>query len=264
MKRTKSIQIVITSLVVIAAVMLNSCTKPDQPAPPLINGTLYFHLITNVDTIEVQNTFGTIYSMRGGRKIAVTKAALYLSNIQLVKFGGAIYNVPGVYILQKQQNDTIGYPIANVPAANYIAMKFNVGLNPTQNALIPAASDSTLNTPAMWFGVTAQPSGYVFLNFQGLIDTTTAGNGSIFQMEPFSYKIGTNTNYKTVSMPMQNFIVVPGQPKYIDIVIDYNKLFSGIQLNNSSNLIMNTPAANATTLGMQLADSIPAMFRYAP
>jgi hypothetical protein len=256
MKTKKNIQIVIVSLIAMIALTLNSCKKADTTPTPA-NGIFYFHLHTNVDTAEV-GSLGAVYTMTSGRKITVTKAQLYLSNIQLVKFDGSLYTVPGVYILKRQEEEV--YSVANVPSGNYISVRFNVGLNPTQNALTPVAADSTLNQPAMWFGATAQPSGFVFVNFQGTIDTTTAGTGTL--LYPFSYKIGTNTNLKNVLMPNQNFAVSPNQIQYVHIIVDYSKLFTGIQLNNNSNLMMNTIAANATGLGVQLTNNIPLMFRY--
>ncbi len=257
----KTIKIIIACFITAAFFTLNSCKK-DTPAvvtPPLANGTLLFHLHTDVDTAEVPD-YVTVNVMSSHRKILVTKAQLYISGIQLVKMDGSTYDVPGVIILKKQQEEVC--TVGSVPAGNYKSVKFNVGLSTAVNSAVPAAADSTLNQPAMWFGGTAQPSGFVFVNFQGTIDTTTAANGSISQMQPFSYKIGTNTNLKNVAMPVQNYTVSPNQVQYVHMIIDYNKLFNGIQLNVNSNLIMNTTTANAGTLGTMIANNIPLMFSY--
>ena len=114
----------------------------------------------------------------------------------------------------------------------------------------------------MWFGSTPQPLGYIFLNFQGKIDTSNAGNLPASQMQPFVYKIGTNANLKNVVMPDQNYTIVPNQTQFIHIVIDYNKLFNGIKLNVNGNLNMSTTAANSSTLATQLVNNIPSMFSY--
>jgi hypothetical protein len=261
MKTKKYIQIAIIGFVTITGLTFNSCKKDKDPAPapPVANGTLFFHIHTNVDTAEVEN-YDSLNITSIGRKITVHKAQLYISGIQLIKLDGSTYDVPGAIALIKQGTEV--YMVGNVPSGNYRSVKFNVGLSAATNASTPAAADSTLNQPAMWFGATAQPSGFVFLNFQGTIDTTTAANGSIAQMQPFSYKIGTNTNLKSVTMPDKNYTVSPNQAQYIHMVIDYNMLLMGIPLNVNPNLNMSTTAANATALGTQLTNNIPMMFMY--
>ena len=256
----KNIQLIITGFITIAIFTLNSCKKDTATTTPaLANGTLLFHLHTDVDTAEVPD-YVSINTMTSGRKIKVTNAQLYISGIQLVKMDGSTYNVPGVIILKKQQQEVC--TVGSVPSGNYQSVKFNVGLSTVVNASTPAAADSSLNQPSMWFASTAQPSGFIFVNFQGTIDTTTAANGSLSQMQPFCYEIGNNANLKNVAMPVQNFTVSPNQVQYVHMIIDYNKLFNGIQLNINSNLIMNTTTANAGTLGASIANNIPLMFHY--
>ncbi len=250
-----------TGLILVAAIVaftFSACKKDKDETPaPTGNGTIAFHLHTNVDTAEVED-YNSVIVMSNGRKITVSIAQLYLSNIQLIKLDGSAVNLAGTIKLKKQQEEE--YTLGSVPSGNYKSVRFNIGLSSATNAATPAAGDSTLNQPAMWFGATAQPSGFVFVNFQGTIDTTTAGNGSI--LYPFSYKIGTNANLKTVTLPDQNFTVSPNQIQFVHMNIDYNMLFNGIHLNVNSNLIMNTTGANASPLGTQLSNNISSMFSY--
>ena len=235
-----------------------SCKKTPTPTPTPL-GTLMFYLHTNVDTNEVASLGATYIMNKGARKISVNVAQLYISGIQLTKSDGSTFNVSHTIILQKQQ--TKPYTVGRVPLGNYISVKFNVGLNPTLNASNPVPSDSLLNQPAMWFGTKAQPSTYVFVNFQGTIDTSTSATSD---MQPFSYKIGLDSNLRTISMPIQNYSFFENQVQYIHMVVDYNKLFHGIQLNVNSNLFMNTTGANSSALGAQIANNIPLMFNYVP
>ena len=257
-KIMKKVKLVFALFVSVAMLITSfySCKKTPAPTPTPL-GTLMFYLHTNVDTNEV-TTLGVPYIMnKGARKISVNVAQLYISGIQLTKSDSSTFNFPHTIILQKQQ--TKRYTIGKIPLGNYVSVKFNVGLNPTVNASNPAAADSTLNQPAMWFSTTAQPSTYVFVNFQGTIDTSATANGD---MQPFSYKIGLDSNLRTISMPIQNCSFFENQVQYIHMVVDYNKLFHGIQLNVNSNLFMNTTGANSTALGSQIANNIPLMFRY--
>jgi len=208
-----------------------------------------------VDDNEVDG-YNIIYTTSSGRKIAVSLAELYLSNIQLEKLDGSFYTISDTIVWVNQQTET--YTIANVPSGQYKSVRFNVGLSPTQNA--QAATTSTLNHSEMWFGSSAQPDGYVFLNFQGKIDTTAAANGADNQMASFSYKIGTNANYKQVILPSQTITVIPNQINYVHIIADYNKLFTGIQLKDLANLSISTVNDNSSALAVQVRDNIPSMF----
>jgi hypothetical protein len=257
MKTIKN-KLILAILICSAGLYISSCKKKDTTPPPA-NGTIGFHLHTNVDINEV-DSLGAVYAMTGGRKISVSFAQLYISGIQLVKPDGSTYLVPGIIILKKQQIEPS--IVGSVPSGNYTSVRFNVGLSAATNAATPAVSDSTLNIPAMWFSSPFQPSDFVFVNFQGKIDTTAAANAAVAQMAPFTYKIGTNANLKTVNMPAQNFTVSPNQIEYVHMVIDYNKLFTGIKLSTSSNLSINTPADNALPLAAQIANNIPLLFKY--
>lgn len=263
MKTFKKSQSLLIAISLIIATVLFSCKKKDDaaetPTPAPANGTIAFHMHTNLDTVEVED-YDSVYTMSDGRKISVTKAQLYLSNIQLVKLDGSTYNLDGVVKLKKKEIEE--YVLASVPSGNYQTVKFNIGLDSATNATTPAQADSTLNQPAMWFGSSAQPSGFVYVVFEGMIDTTAMANGSTAQMQPFSYEIGTNMNLQTVTMPNQAYTVLPNQTQFVHMTIDYNMLFMGVSLNNSGNLTMNTTSANATALGMLLSNNIQRMFGY--
>jgi hypothetical protein len=258
MKNLKKNNFLFILLITIAS--LSAChKKKDTVSPATPTGTLMMHLHTNVDTNEVAE-YATVYTTKAGRKVSVSTAQLYISNIQLVKLDGTTYDVSEAFILQEQGTEV--YKIGVVPVGNYKAISFHVGLDPTVNSKAPTASDSSLNHSSMWFGSSAQPNGYVFVNFKGTIDTTAAANGTISQMQPFSYLIGTNANYKKVTMPDKNYSITDGQVQYAHLTVDYNKLLAGIQLNNNSNLTMSSVADNATVLGVSISNNIASMFKY--
>ena len=256
----KQISIVIISFITATLFTLNGCKKStdDSIAPTPANGIIGFHIHTMVDTAEVAN-YDSVYVLSSGRKIIVHYAQLYLSKIQLIKPDGSAVDVPGVIVLKKQQVES--YLLGSVPSGNYKSVRFNVGLTTPENAMAPAVNDSTLNTRPMWFDAAAQPSGYVFVNFQGKIDTTASGHGTVAQMQPFSIKIGTNANLVNTQLNDKNYTVSPNQTQYVHLMIDYNMLFMGVNL-NTANLTMNTVAANSTALGLQYKFNISMMFMY--
>ena len=259
----KLIKIILLIPCFILGLSLQSCKKKkttvDDPSPASTNGTLMLHLHTNIDTNEVEN-YGEVYIMSGNRKVSVNLAQLYISGIQLVKIDGSLYDVPNLTILKLMEVEE--YFVGSVPSGNYRSIRFNVGLSPTTNTTTPAANDSTLNKSNMLFGNTTQSSGHVFLNFQGKIDTSKAAGGTIANMQPFQYRIGTNANLKNIVMPDQNYSVLPGQTQFIHLTIDYSQLFKNIKLDDAANLIVNSTADNNSTLARQLLNNIPSMFSY--
>lgn len=239
--------------------------KKDEPFPPspLPNGDVHLHIRAIADTNILAN-YDSIYTLSTGRKISVSTAKLYISEMQLVKAEGGTYDVPGTFLFDSFDAEFV---LGEAPPVKYNAIKFNVGLSATDNASSPVtAADSLLYPSDMWFDVTPQPSGYVFLNLQGKIDTTTNADGNVIDMQPFTYKIGTNANLQAVTITDMDYSVLPkwrfSTPLTINLVVDYGKLFEGVVLNNTINLQVNTTSDNTNPIAAQIRDNIPLMFSY--
>jgi len=235
-----------------------SCTKKNDNNPE-VTGQLYFHLHTNIDDSEVDD-YNSVIQSAGGRKISLSLAQLYISNIELVKLDGSVYSVSDKVILKDFENEA--YLIGNVPSGNYKSIRFLVGLNASTNDKTPIATDSVFNHPEMWFGSAAQPQGFIYLNVQGKIDTTANASGAEAQMVQFAYKIGTTTNIKQVVMPDNNFTVLPNQIEYQHIIINYMKIFDGIDISKAGNLSVQSTSDNSNAVAQKIVNNIPGMFHY--
>jgi hypothetical protein len=248
-------------VVAVTALILTGC-KHELQSDISINGNLIFHLHTMVDTNTVFQ-YDSVYIVPGHRKISLSLAQMYISDIQLIKQDGSVFNMNGTILLKTLENEV--YQVGNAPNGDYKAIRFSVGLDPVEILKIPLLkSDSLFNKPVMWFGGISQTQGYIFLNLMGKIDTTTNGVGTLAGMKPFSYKIGTNANYKQVVVNNASFTIHPGQSQYVHFMIDYNMLFMGIQLNNPNKLSINSIADNTTTLAKNICNNIPFMFMLDP
>jgi hypothetical protein len=140
---------------------------------------------------------------------------------------------------------------------------FNVGLTPTQNLVVPSAADTNFQyRPEMWFGATAQPLGYKFINFEGSIDTTASGMGGLATMAPFKIHVGTNANLRVGMLPEQAFSVAKGTTSEVHVTIDYNKLFHNIDLTVPANRSIVTVADNSLSVAHTIANNIQSMFSY--
>jgi len=236
-----------------------ACSNKSEINSPEVSGQLYFHFHTNIDNTEVPG-LDSIVNSSTGRKISLSFTKMYISNIKLVKLDGSLYSVSDKVLLKTFWNEL--YLIGNVPAGNYKSVQFTVGFDSITSAKTPISTDTVFNHPEMWFWNTAQPQGYVFLNVQGEIDTTKNSNGLINQMMPFSYRIGTSVNAAFVSLPDENFTVSPNQTQYVHMIINYMKLFDGVDLSKASNLSVQSISDNSNTAAKQIAVNMSNMFSY--
>lgn len=244
--------------VVIGFVFISSCSKnkPGIMDDSLYKGSLMFHIHSYIDGQEVED-YGAEYSTKEGRRISLTIAQLYISGIQLVKLDGSIYEVGNAKFLKVLENEI--YMIENIPVGNYKSIRFKVGLDSTTNSFEPfiPSDSSILNQSSMWFSNVVQPDGYVFINVQGIIDTS-----SNFTMEtaPFIYKIGTNSNLVSINMPEKHLTINKNRTSYSHLGVDYSKLFNGIQLNQQNNLTVSTAIENSSPIATLIKNNIPLMF----
>ncbi len=230
------------------AILLVSCHKKNDTASPAVQtGNLSFHIHSYIDSVEIEEdqliemTLGS----QSGRQIKVSHANLLISNIQLVKADGSMYTISNTLL-----HPTIGeeiYPVAAVPIGNYQSVSFDIGLDTSLNATVPTSNNSILYDSSVWFGSSASsvPStgGYVFLHFEGTIDTSSAMDGS--QFVPFEYKIGTTANLKTINLPStEPFTITTNGTQYVHMVFNYAALLNGIALHNSRNLYVLSPSDN--------------------
>ncbi len=236
--------------------ILSSCGNKDTVTPATPTGTFLFHLHTDIDSSEVA-AYNTVYTTRSGRKISLSLAQLYISGIQLVKLDGSTVDLTGKKILKTFESEDI--LVGDAPVGNYKSVRFKVGLDATTNAL-NASKDSLLNSrQEMWFSSASQPDGYIFLNVQGTIDTSSTLNKPLV---PFVYKIGTNANYTQISMEDKNFTIVEGKAVFSHININYRNLFTGITLHQTGNLSVTTASANSSALALKIVNNISSMFSY--
>jgi hypothetical protein len=254
-----------------AGTLLYSCKKssdenPEPQAPSTndndttnddnstLKGTLLLHLHTYISESEVDG-YNITYTNEDGRKTSLSMSQFYISDIQIEKLDGTLISLGDKKIIKTLSIQS--YDLGLVDAGNYKSVRFKVGLPAATNALAPSASaDSViLKRTEMWFNSTALPDGYVYLNVQGLIDTSADLSD---KMAPFVYKIGTNDHYKQVIIN-QNFGVSPNNVTYFHMLADINKLFNGITL-TASNLNVTTVGDNSGVLAGKIADNISSMF----
>ncbi len=253
-------------LVLLAAACKPSKEDPSSSANTVVTAPLNLHLHTYIGQNEVDG-YNIIYHTDAGRKMSLSMAQVFLSDIELVKFDGSTYAVKDTIILANPSDQV--YKLGNVPVGNYRTIRFKAGLLPAINAQVPSGTSGPLNNQSMWFTTTAQTGNYIFMNCSGKIDTTVAMNAADADMVPFVYKIGTDAQLKQIVMPNQTFTVQPNATGYVHMLADYSTLFNGVDLLDESNLAITTAAQNSWPdngaqwpIAVTVADNIVNMFRY--
>jgi hypothetical protein len=274
--------ITIKTLLVISIVIISitiSCKKKTENAPTIPTGNLWFHLHSDASD-SIQNSDFNVTPNVGpidatGRQLCIDTAQLLISNVQLLNSSGeVVYTVPNSVVFKVPLTET--YSVGQVPASNFTAVKYTIGLDSVTNSMIPPASDSALyNNKAMYYegGSSPQPGGYTFIYFSGYIDTTTGATAAVWNgygtpptgFAHFSYKIGGNKNLGTVTMPANpgnvsstnpsgQYTVLAGQTTFVHQVINYYRIFftAGFPINNAANLTISPSNPNPTIAKMIL------------
>jgi hypothetical protein len=262
MKSISLFQYVSFFLIVVSMSSCHKKSSDDSSTPATPMGTLGFHLHTNVDSLEVDSLgeeYTLHYGTHAGRSIVVTQAHVLISNIQLIKADGSVYTVPNAMVHMMQGEEV--YVVGEVPVGNYKSLSYQIGLDTSANATIPTPSNTLLYDSSVWF--TNTPSsvphtgGYVFVHFQGKVDTSTAKDGS--GLTPFDYKIGTTGNLKRITLPnTEPFTITEKSIHYAHMIINYAALLEGVVLTNPSNLRVQTATDNKLPLATTMVGNMQA------
>ncbi|HEX8546952.1 MAG TPA: MbnP family protein [Cytophagaceae bacterium] len=233
---------------------------PNHTPDEISKGKVSMHLHNYYDIKEVDD-YNVTYENSNGRQISLEMAQLYMSNFEFVRADGSSYTIPNSAVLKTQ--NVYKYELGMVPAGTYTTFRFRLGLDSTFNTGKEGASlNKSLDNPSMWYNPLSKTGGYIFLNFKGKIDTTKGLSADIAQMCNFNYKLGTSTMYKVVTMPASTIVVTAGKEELLHMIVDWNRVFNGIELSNSNNLSIETKEESNSALTKRLSNNIASMFLY--
>jgi hypothetical protein len=160
--------------------------------------------------------YGVTDSLEDNRKISVDLAELEATDIQLIQLDGTIIDAPINKFLKTLKEET--YSLGKVSLGNYQAVRFKVST----------------------------------LNFQGKIDTTTSKTGELIS---FNYKLAAPLLPIEITLN-QNFLVLKDGSAMIHLGVDYAKLFEGVDVTNSDNLVIVTSKDNEKAVVKVLTTNI--------
>ncbi|OAQ39694.1 hypothetical protein A5893_08915 [Pedobacter psychrophilus] len=161
-------------MVAIAAVAFMSCKKEDA-GEITGSGTLNFEFENVVGNQPLVLTTQN-YTNTKGESYKVDMFKYYVSNIQLLKADGSIYNVPESYFLIDQSDaSTLKPSLSNLPAGDYTKISYTIGVDSARN--FAGAQTGVLAPEKAMFW--SWNSGYVFVKMEGTSPTSTAANHNL-------------------------------------------------------------------------------------
>ena len=142
-----------------------------------------------LDSLSGQNAAGETWS--------VTRLSYFISGISLQRSDATWLDLPNALAWLNPLAKQDGLTINDVPSGDYQALKFHVGLDPTQNASNPAshAPDHPLNPNLnglhwSWLG------GYIFLALEGRFHTTTDPS-----LQGYAYHLARDPFRTAITLP---------------------------------------------------------------
>ena len=247
-----------------------SCSKSSSPSGTLY-GNLYFQIQSTVGNALIRPD--SVMTDSAGRRFLFTNASFYVCAITLHNANGSSYLVPGVYLLNSLNATGINsLSVGSVPVGTYSYISYSIGVDAAANVFPPsyyAVGSANYTTGTAALGPLTPPAymnfayspnsacatdGYIFMNVQGLADTSAMNNGTVSY--PFSVQVGTN-NLLTSVTAYKQFSVVYNQNVSVQIAADYGRLFKGIPFTSLSSV---SPCTNLPVC-TQVSTAIPSMFR---
>ena len=183
-------------ILLVLALGLFSCKKDktEEPAPTVTSSDVSVRIEYNVDGQPV--LFDTIfYTTPSGLPYSIMRMHYYLSNVDLIKSDSSTVRLANYFYADARDLVSV-FTKADVSLGNYIGIKFNIGLDSSQNVTdgLPATVD---NINMIW--PDALGGGYHFLKFEGYFMSGGSSYG-------YAMHIGKNVNripvtlYKNISV----------------------------------------------------------------
>jgi hypothetical protein len=181
---------------------------------------------SNTGTVKIkfQPTFGTgnlkmdsTYATPDGKYVNFSSIGLYLSHIKFTKTDNSIVEVDSAVILI-YADSAIGFSFS-APAGTYRSVTFGIGLDPTQNRIVPPITyfDPVYSNTDLWWSA---PRYHLFEQLEGYSGTSSS-LGSIF-----AYHVGLDSNYHTATVS-KSFSVSSGQATSMILNADLEQVYYG-------------------------------------
>lgn len=224
------------SLAVFLSIGLTGCDKDDNDHNHEGTGHLHVYFQNKMGNMDLM--YNHAHDLGGTRAYSVSTLQYYISNVRLKKEDGTDYVIDGIYELSKG-SDIVELDLDDIPAGHYHGIKFYVGIDSTTNHLDPSTYDASSplaeqNPDMHW----SWNSGYIFMRFEGSVDTTAAASGTA--NTNFEMHLGGDTNLNDIELT-SHFDVASDEHPSVTINMDAEELLGGnIDLTSENDLVTHT------------------------
>ena len=195
--------------------------------------------------------YDTEFTLSTGRKIKFTKAQMYVSGFEASS--SSVDEEYDTHLLITAE-DGASYPIGPlVSETSVTGITLAIGVDSAYNHLDPASFDAEnpLSANQEHFGHWGWNPGYKFIIMEGMIDSTTAMNGTVSY--PFIYHLGFEEAYKPFTIATD--FTTDGSDELIELNVDWLAFFNDLDLPEENSSHMTSTAQKL--IGHMIIDSAP-------
>ena len=225
MKSILKLQLVILSLVI----TLSSCSSDDDATQELSgenNLTIEFDNSVNGDDLLLGTS---TYTNSNNETLTINRFNYIVSNFVLIDAEGNeyIYSKDDSYFVISEEEAMNEVILENIPAGDYVAMRFGVGVDQEKYLQGAAGQGDFLQiaeeTNMMW----SWQAGYKFLNFEGTFTSPTVTDATNFQIHMGSHGSSLD-NYKEVTVELPTTALVSNSlSPIVHFAVDANEILDG-------------------------------------
>ena len=185
---------------------------------------------------------GSEYSDADGSPISFSMVRYWISNLTLTGADGQ-YAVPDSYYLVEQTDakTRLSIDVSNVKPGDYTSITFGVGVDEARNhSLDNFVGELEAGIDMDW----SWSAGFIFHKIEG--DYLNVGSGA---MAPFQTHIGTDDNYKSVTIDFGGTITVSESgTAAVEIIADMTQYANGLDFNTVDNITFDAPAPDVANI----------------
>ncbi len=243
-----------------SAILFTACKKPkdddkkddDKKDPPKVEevGTVSFKVENYVGAEPLVLDHTEYYTNTAGNDFKVKKYKYYLTNFKLVKSDNAEYKQPESYYLVNQADGDLDFKIIDVPAGEYKAVKFLIGVDSARN--VSGAQTGALDP--LWEMFWDWNTGYIMALIEG---EAPDASGNILSIHIGGFS-GQYSALREVTMNFsENIKVAKNNEPAITLRSDLLKWFSGAHLINFTDFSLQSAVDSNSA---KIADNYKNMF----
>jgi hypothetical protein len=187
--------------------------------------------------LEFDNAFGTndlILNTQGNTTsnnevLKVSLVKYIVSNVVLTKADGTTFTYPkskSYFIADQATAAGREFELSDVPAGDYVKVKFGIGVDEDQWKLGASGQGDFLAQADAAGMMWSWAAGYKFLAFEGTFTSATVANATPFMIH--TGKTGTDYNYTevTLDLPTKALVRTTIKPE-VHIITDLSKIIDG-------------------------------------